>query len=111
MPKLGSMMDTHSQQVGYAVPGVAVTGKPLALGGSLGREEATGRGVVHVTLEALRHLKLSLEHTTVAIQGFECRLSHRSHHAPAAHACDRRERCAWRNLQRERIRHSASSPP
>ncbi|MDR4470112.1 MAG: Glu/Leu/Phe/Val dehydrogenase [Nitrospira sp.] len=63
------MMDTYSQQVGYAVPGV-VTGKPLALGGSLGREEATGRGVVYVTLEALRHLKLSLEHTTVAIQGF-----------------------------------------
>lgn len=63
------MMDTYSQQVGYAVPGV-VTGKPLALGGSLGREEATGRGVVYVTLEALRHLKLSLEKATVAIQGF-----------------------------------------
>lgn len=63
------MMDTYSQQVGYAVPGV-VTGKPLALGGSLGREEATGRGVVYVTLEALRHLKLSLENATVAIQGF-----------------------------------------
>lgn len=63
------MMDTYSQQVGYAVPGV-VTGKPLSLGGSLGREEATGRGVVYVTLEALRHLKLSLENTTVAIQGF-----------------------------------------
>ena len=63
------MMDTYSQQVGYAVPGV-VTGKPLCLGGSLGREEATGRGVVYVTLEALRHLKLSLENATVAIQGF-----------------------------------------
>lgn len=63
------MMDTYSQQVGYAVPGV-VTGKPLALGGSLGREEATGRGVVYVTLAALRHLKLSLENATVAIQGF-----------------------------------------
>lgn len=63
------IMDTYSQQVGYAVPGV-VTGKPLALGGSLGREEATGRGVVYVTLEALRHLKLSLENATVAIQGF-----------------------------------------
>ncbi|MBX3301611.1 MAG: Glu/Leu/Phe/Val dehydrogenase [Nitrospira sp.] len=63
------MMDTYSQQVGYAVPGV-VTGKPLSLGGSLGREEATGRGVVYVTLEALRHLKLSLENATVAIQGF-----------------------------------------
>ena len=63
------MMDTYSQQVGYAVPGV-VTGKPLSIGGSLGREEATGRGVVYVTHEALRHLKLSIEDATVAIQGF-----------------------------------------
>jgi glutamate dehydrogenase (NAD(P)+) len=63
------IMDTYSQQVGYAVPGV-VTGKPLSLGGSLGREEATGRGVVYVTLEALRHLNLSIEQATVAIQGF-----------------------------------------
>jgi glutamate dehydrogenase (NAD(P)+) len=63
------IMDTYSQQVGYAVPGV-VTGKPLSLGGSLGREEATGRGVVYVTLEALRHLKVSIEQTTVAVQGF-----------------------------------------
>lgn len=63
------MMDTYSQQVGYAVPGV-VTGKPLSIGGSLGREEATGRGVVYVTLEALRHLKLSIDHATVAVQGF-----------------------------------------
>src|SRR4029077_7868304 len=53
------IMDTYSQQVGYAVPGV-VTGKPLSIGGSLGREEATGRGVVYVTLEALRHLKLDI---------------------------------------------------
>jgi glutamate dehydrogenase (NAD(P)+) len=63
------IMDTYSQQVGYAVPGV-VTGKPLSLGGSLGREEATGRGVVYVTLEALRHLSLSIDQATVAIQGF-----------------------------------------
>jgi glutamate dehydrogenase (NAD(P)+) len=63
------MMDTYSQQVGYAVPGV-VTGKPLSIGGSLGREEATGRGVVYVTQEVLRHLKLSIENVTVAIQGF-----------------------------------------
>lgn len=63
------IMDTYSQQVGYAVPSV-VTGKPLSLGGSLGREEATGRGVVYVTLEALRHLKLSIENATVAVQGF-----------------------------------------
>lgn len=63
------VMDTYSQQVGYAVPGV-VTGKPLSIGGSLGREDATGRGVVYVTLEALRHLKLTIENATVAIQGF-----------------------------------------
>ena len=63
------IMDTYSQQVGYAVPGV-VTGKPLSLGGSLGREEATGRGVVYVTQEALRHLSLPIEQTTVAVQGF-----------------------------------------
>ena len=63
------IMDTYSQQVGYAVPGV-VTGKPLSIGGSLGREEATGRGVVDVTLEAMRHLKLDVQKATVAIQGF-----------------------------------------
>jgi glutamate dehydrogenase (NAD(P)+) len=63
------IMDTYSQQVGYAVPGV-VTGKPLSIGGSLGREEATGRGVVYVTLEAMRHLGLDIRHATVAVQGF-----------------------------------------
>src|SRR5262249_46507147 len=63
------IMDTYSQQVGYAVPGV-VTGKPLAIGGSLGREEATGRGIVYITLEALQHLKIDIRNTTVAIQGF-----------------------------------------
>jgi glutamate dehydrogenase (NAD(P)+) len=63
------IMDTYSQQVGFAVPGV-VTGKPLSIGGSLGREEATGRGVVYVTLEALRHLGLDAKTATVAIQGF-----------------------------------------
>ena len=63
------LMDTYSQQVGFSVPGV-VTGKPLAIGGSLGREEATGQGVVYVTLEALRKQGLALEDTTVVIQGF-----------------------------------------
>lgn len=62
-------MDTYSQQVGYAVPG-CVTGKPLAIGGSLGREEATGRGVVNVTMAALQHRGIRLEDTTVVIQGF-----------------------------------------
>ncbi len=63
------IMDTYSMQVGFAVPGV-VTGKPLSIGGSLGREDATGRGVVFVTLEALRHLGLDVQKATVAIQGF-----------------------------------------
>jgi glutamate dehydrogenase (NAD(P)+) len=63
------IMDTYSQQVGYPVQGV-VTGKPLVIGGSLGREDATGRGVVNVTIEALRHLKIGISQATVAIQGF-----------------------------------------
>lgn len=63
------IMDTYSQQVGYAIPGV-VTGKPLSIGGSLGREEATGRGVVDVVLEAMRILGLQVGQSTVAIQGF-----------------------------------------
>lgn len=63
------IMDTYSQQVGFAVPGV-VTGKPLSIGGSLGREEATGRGVVDITLEALKHLGIDIQKTTVAVQGF-----------------------------------------
>lgn len=63
------IMDTYSQQVGFAVPGV-VTGKPLSIGGTVGREDATGRGVVDVTLEAMRHLSLNPHGATVAVQGF-----------------------------------------
>lgn len=63
------MMDTYSVNVGHAVPGV-VTGKPLSVGGSLGREMATGRGVMIVVREALADLGKSLEGTRVAIQGF-----------------------------------------
>ena len=63
------IMDTYSQQVGYASPGV-VTGKPLSIGGTLGREDATGRGVVDVTLAAMRHLRLDPSQATVAVQGF-----------------------------------------
>lgn len=62
------MMDTYSQQVGYAVPGV-VTGKPVSIGGSLGREEATGRGVVYAILESLKRLSMSPEASTAVIQG------------------------------------------
>ncbi len=63
------VMDTYSMQKGVTVPGV-VTGKPLLLGGSLGRREATGRGVYYVAVEAAKLLGLHLEGARVAIQGF-----------------------------------------
>jgi glutamate dehydrogenase (NAD(P)+) len=63
------MMDTYSGQKGFAVPGV-VTGKPIEIGGSLGRREATGRGVVTCVLEACRHLRLPLQGARVAVQGY-----------------------------------------
>jgi glutamate dehydrogenase (NAD(P)+) len=63
------MMDTYSMQRGATVPGV-VTSKPVLLGGSLGRVEATGRGVAYVTAEAMAHLGLPLQGARVAIQGF-----------------------------------------
>lgn len=64
------VMDTYSQNIGYAVPGV-VTGKPIEIGGTYGRVEATGRGVVYTAEEAARRNGIPLEEkTTVAIQGF-----------------------------------------
>lgn len=62
------IMDTYSILKGYSVPGV-VTGKPIELGGSLGRYEATGRGVVITSLEALKYLKKPVEGAKVVIQG------------------------------------------
>jgi glutamate dehydrogenase (NAD(P)+) len=62
------IMDTYSMLKGYAIPGV-VTGKPIDIGGSLGRPEATGRGVTIITAEMLRKLNMPLEKTRVAIQG------------------------------------------
>jgi len=62
------IMDTYSILKGYSVPGV-VTGKPIELGGSLGRFEATGRGVVITSLDALKCLKIPVEGAKVAIQG------------------------------------------
>lgn len=62
------IMDTFSTLKGYSVPGV-VTGKPIELGGSLGRFEATGRGVVITALEALKHLKKPIEGAKVVVQG------------------------------------------
>jgi glutamate dehydrogenase (NAD(P)+) len=63
------MMDTYSQQVGHSVPGI-VTGKPVVLGGSEGRAEATGRGLVFMIREAAEHLDLDLEQTRAVVQGF-----------------------------------------
>ena len=63
------MMDTYSMHAGYTVPGV-VTGKPISLGGSEGRNEATARGTVFCIVEAARHLGIDLKKATVAIQGF-----------------------------------------
>ncbi|MEO8468466.1 MAG: Glu/Leu/Phe/Val dehydrogenase [Chloroflexota bacterium] len=63
------MMDTYSMHAGYTVPGV-VTGKPISLGGSEGRNEATARGTVFCIIEAARHLGLELKKARVAVQGF-----------------------------------------
>jgi glutamate dehydrogenase (NAD(P)+) len=63
------MMDTFSMHAGYTVPGV-VTGKPVSLGGSEGRNEATARGTVYCIVEAARHLGIELPKATVAVQGF-----------------------------------------
>jgi glutamate dehydrogenase (NAD(P)+) len=62
-------MDTYSMHAGHTVPGV-VTGKPISLGGSEGRNEATARGTVFCVIEAARHLGMELPKCTVAIQGF-----------------------------------------
>jgi glutamate dehydrogenase (NAD(P)+) len=63
------MMDTYSMHAGYTVPAV-VTGKPLSLGGSQGRLEATGRGCVVVIQEAAKHYGVRLERAKVVVQGF-----------------------------------------
>ncbi|MHB8460281.1 MAG: Glu/Leu/Phe/Val family dehydrogenase [Candidatus Limnocylindrales bacterium] len=63
------IMDTYSMHVGYTVPGV-VTGKPIALGGSEGRNEATARGAVYCIVEAAAHLGMDLRAAKVAVQGF-----------------------------------------
>jgi glutamate dehydrogenase (NAD(P)+) len=63
------LLDTYSHQVGYTVPTV-VTGKPVVLGGSLGRREATGRGLVYTVQEAANHIGLDLRGARVVVQGF-----------------------------------------
>jgi glutamate dehydrogenase/leucine dehydrogenase len=66
---MGWIMDTYSTFAGYAVPGV-VTGKPIDIGGSLGRSGATGRGVMFMAREIMHRLGRPLTGARVAIQGF-----------------------------------------
>ena len=66
---MGWMLDEYDRVRGQNTPGF-ITGKPLVLGGSAGREEATGRGVVYTILEAMKHLGLEPSRSTAAIQGF-----------------------------------------
>lgn len=66
---MGWMMDTYSNHVGHIVPGI-VTGKPISLGGSQGRREATGAGVAHLVKRYLEDMKIPVTKATVAIQGF-----------------------------------------
>jgi len=63
------IMDTYSMNKGYPVHGV-VTGKPISIGGSLGRNEATARGVFYTTLSSCDHLKIDPKKATVVVQGF-----------------------------------------
>ena len=63
------IMDTFSQHKGHAVPEI-VTGKPVDIGGTLGRREATGRGVVYTIIEAAKHLSIDLARCTAVVQGF-----------------------------------------
>ena len=63
------VMDTYSMHVGHTATAV-VTGKPLEIGGSAGRREATGRGVMIATREAAKHLGFAIRGATVAVQGF-----------------------------------------
>jgi glutamate dehydrogenase (NAD(P)+) len=63
------IMDTYSMHVGHTSTAV-VTGKPIEMGGSLGRREATGRGVMIVTREAAKHLGINITQARVAVQGF-----------------------------------------
>ena len=66
---MGWMMDEYSKLVGEYTPGV-ITGKPVGGGGSLGRREATGYGVIYNVREAMQHLKLNSKNTRASIQGF-----------------------------------------
>jgi glutamate dehydrogenase (NAD(P)+) len=63
------IMDTYSMKIGYACPEI-VTGKPVELGGCVGRREATGRGVTYCIMEAMKEQQLKPEEATAVVQGF-----------------------------------------
>jgi glutamate dehydrogenase (NAD(P)+) len=63
------IMDTYSMQIGYSCPEI-VTGKPVELGGCIGRREATGRGVVYCIMDALEELRINPGDATAVVQGF-----------------------------------------
>ena len=102
------IMDTYSMHMRQTVTSV-VTGKPLNMGGSRGRREATGRGVMVVCDEALKRLNLQREGSRVIVQGFG---NVGSNAARLMHECriqdHRHRRVRWRPLQQERHRHQRS---
>lgn len=63
------MLDEYERMVGYKAPGL-ITGKPLGMGGSLGRTEATGYGVMYTVREALKEMNIDIKNTTASFQGF-----------------------------------------
>ncbi|MBE2189839.1 MAG: Glu/Leu/Phe/Val dehydrogenase, partial [Candidatus Kapabacteria bacterium] len=63
------MLDEYERMVGYKAPGL-ITGKPLGMGGSLGRTEATGYGVIYTVREALNEMNIDIKNTTASFQGF-----------------------------------------
>ena len=63
------ILDTYSQHKGHAVPGI-VTGKPVDIGGTLGRKEATGRGIGYIVEQAGKHLGMDLSKSSALVQGF-----------------------------------------
>ena len=99
------VMDTYSVNLGYTDPGV-VTGKPLAVGGSLGRATATSRGVVHVAAAALGDAGVQLSEVSAAVQGFGKVGSHAARFLhDAGDTRGRRQRRAGRRHAQRRPRH------
>ena len=104
------VMDTYSVSQGYTIPGVT-TGKPLAVGGSLGRATATSRGVVHAAAAALGDAGVQLDEVTAAVQGFGKVGSHAARFLHDAGDARRRGvRRDRRRLPQRRARHRRAAP-